>query len=116
MPAKVTVAPVWRLCKSIVLDGGADMLDNTISVHDFTADEIDAYSVTMHAEPVATATEADVAEDVMTADEVDSELVVDSELEVTFELVMNVVAAVTVGTVTEAVLPEAGWVVVAKVL
>lgn len=49
VPAKVTVAPVWRLCRSIVLEGGAEMLERTMLVQDLTAEEIDAYSVTTQA-------------------------------------------------------------------
>jgi len=42
VPAKVTAAPVWSFCRSIVLEGGAEMLERTILVHDFTAEEIEA--------------------------------------------------------------------------
>lgn len=51
VPAKVTVAPVWRLCRSIVLDGGADKLESTMLVQDATAEERDAYSVTTQVVP-----------------------------------------------------------------
>lgn len=55
VPAKVTVAPVWRLWRSMVLEGGAEMLERTILVQDSTAEEMDAYSVTTQA---SAATEA----------------------------------------------------------
>lgn len=37
----------------MVLEGGAEMLDKTMLVQDFTADEMEAYSVTTQDEPVA---------------------------------------------------------------
>jgi hypothetical protein len=61
VPAKVTVAPVWRLCKSIVLEGGAEMLESTILVQDLTAEEIEAYAVTTQVVPVTTAWVAESA-------------------------------------------------------
>jgi len=53
VPAKVTAAPVWRPCRSIVLEGGAEMLESTMLVQDSTADEMEAYSVTTQADPDA---------------------------------------------------------------
>jgi hypothetical protein len=53
VPAKVTAAPVCSFWRSIVLDGGAEMLESTMFVHDLTADEMEAYSVTVHVVPAA---------------------------------------------------------------
>lgn len=47
LPSKVTVEPSCKSERSMALDSGATMPDKTISVHDATADEIDAYSVTV---------------------------------------------------------------------
>lgn len=43
----VTVAPSCKSLRSIELEAGATMSDKTMSVHDATADAIDAYSVTV---------------------------------------------------------------------
>lgn len=55
VPAKVTTAPVCRLCRSIVLDGGAEILLSTMFVHDATAEEMEAYAVTVQVDPPPTA-------------------------------------------------------------
>ena len=47
----MTTALVCNFCKSIVLDGGAEMLESTMLEHDLTADEIEAYAVTVHVVP-----------------------------------------------------------------
>jgi len=52
VPANVTTAPVCRLCRSMVLEAGAEMLDSTMLVHDLTADEMEAYAVTVHVVPL----------------------------------------------------------------
>lgn len=43
----MTFAPSFNLERSIELEAGAAIFDKTMSVHDATADEIDAYSVTV---------------------------------------------------------------------
>ena len=65
----MTVAPVWRLCKSIVLEGGAEMLESTMLVQDLTAEEIEAYAVTTQVVPVPAAevTESSTVGAVVTA-------------------------------------------------
>jgi hypothetical protein len=45
VPAKVTLEPVLSLERSIELEAGAAMSDKTMSVHDATAEEIDANAV-----------------------------------------------------------------------
>jgi hypothetical protein len=47
VPAKVTLAPVLSFERSIELEAGAAMFDKTISVHEATAEEIDANAVTV---------------------------------------------------------------------
>ena len=42
VPAKVTAAPVWSFWRSIVLEGGAWMLERMMLVQDFTAEEMEA--------------------------------------------------------------------------
>jgi hypothetical protein len=91
-----------------VLEGGADMLDKTILVQDLTADEIDAYSVTTQADPVTTAVRAVVTGSFET-ETVEAEVVENVETTV-------VGLAVDFGMVAEAVLREAGRVVVRRVL
>jgi hypothetical protein len=47
VPANVTTAPVCSFWRSIVLLGGAEIFERTILLQDLTADEIEAYAVTM---------------------------------------------------------------------
>ena len=51
MPAKITVVPVCRDLSEMVELAGAEIPDKTILVQDFTADEIEAYAVTVHVVP-----------------------------------------------------------------
>lgn len=48
----------------MVLEGGAEMLESTIFVHDSTAEEMDAYSVTTQEDPEEAAETATTAETV----------------------------------------------------
>jgi hypothetical protein len=45
VPANVTVAPVCSDWRSRVLEAGMETPDNTMSVHELTAEEISAYAV-----------------------------------------------------------------------
>lgn len=51
LPANITVAPVWRDLSEMVELAGAEIPDNKMLVHDFTADEIEAYAVTVQVVP-----------------------------------------------------------------
>jgi hypothetical protein len=48
----VTTAPVGSFWRSIVLDGGAERFEIVKVEQDFTADESEAYAVTVHAPPL----------------------------------------------------------------
>lgn len=47
-PAKATLAPVLSFDRSIELDAGAEIPDKMILEHDATAEDIEAYAVTVH--------------------------------------------------------------------